>query len=144
MERRIFREGEQMNAQRSVAVFVPALMFLLGWGVVLGVDIFSPPELSLTPDVQLALTNEQEVAEMLPGRRWSDNAIAEAASRIAFLPDQAACELLWRFASAPSDFNTTPVFDNALASASPRVRAVAEAILLAKGDGSVSSVTPEE
>lgn len=118
------------------AILCFIILCMAGGKVGFGVDILSPADPVLSPDVQLALTNEQEVAEMLSAQRWSNDGIEQVASRITSLPDQAACELLWRLAFAPHDVDLTPIFTGALESASPRVRVAAEAVIRSRENSS--------
>lgn len=147
MERGVWRGDGPMNDGRIAAGFSSVALLLLLWCATgFGMDDRAVSEPPVQPGVLLALTNEREVAEMLPGRRWSAELIAEIASRIASLPDQAACELLWRLAAAPPGVDVDQVFSSALESASPRVRGVARELLTALGkaeDGDEAVLKPE-
>lgn len=113
-----------------------AFIFILT-GVLAASSLFAPVcfgrDEEITPQMQLALTNERELAETLPGIAWSEEYVAEAAARIASFPDQAACELLWVFASAPPEVETAAFFSGALSSVSPRVRIAALVLLIGEG-----------
>lgn len=87
-----------------------------------------------SPRLQVALTSEREMAELLPGRSWDGAALGEMASRIGSLPDQAAAELLWVADAAPPGVDCQRIFENAARAASPRVRMTALTILAGRDD----------
>lgn len=123
-----------MIAEFSFALFLCAAAMVAPSGLALGLDtrpLSEPPPHSA--QAELAATNEKEIAELLPGKEWDDAALEEIASRIASMPDQAAAELLWRLACADPDARTGQVFAKAAMAASPRIRTVAVAILIAQG-----------